>query len=160
MQSELGRGTTFEVYLPCVTAPDADCRADGTQAATCDAQGSLSRLGGRTILVVEDESAVRKLTTRILRDEGCTVLAVPNGPRAIGLAQDEFLSIDLLLTYVVLPGGIQGDEVARRVVELRPRLPWCICLGTPAKATWVHAASTKASTTSRSPLQPRRSSPN
>ena len=69
---------------------------------------------GETILVVEDEEAVRRLTCRILTREGYTVLEAPDGPRAIDTWDEHAGEIDLLLTDVVMP-GMSGKDLAERL---------------------------------------------
>ena len=79
-----------------------------------------SRPGGvETVLVVEDEEAVRELTQRILVRHGYRVITARHGTEALAVAQTYEGAIDLLLTDVVLPQML-GQEVAARFVELRP----------------------------------------
>ncbi|MBA3259690.1 MAG: PAS domain S-box protein [Gemmatimonadales bacterium] len=108
--SELGRGTTFKIYLP---------RASG-QAAAPEAEASVTAPGGHeTILLVEDEPAVRALAQRVLAGRGYTLLTAADGPAALELARHHHGSIDLLLTDVVMP-GMSGRELAQRLLALRP----------------------------------------
>ncbi len=80
-----------------------------------------ARPGSETILLVEDEDVVRDLTRRVLERQGYTVLACPNGPAAVALAEAESRQIDLLLTDVVMP-GMRGYEVAKHVARSRPKI--------------------------------------
>jgi CheY-like chemotaxis protein len=108
--SEPGHGTTVTVLLP------------GTDEATVGPSGSdgTSRpRGGETILVVEDEDAIREVTRRILTRNGHTVLTAGGGAEAVALAGEHEDPIHLLLTDVVMP-QMQGKEVADRVTALRP----------------------------------------
>ena len=75
--------------------------------------------GVETILVVEDEQAVRELTQRILLRHGYRVITARNGVEALALAKSHPGSIDLLLTEVVMPQML-GHELAQRFMELRP----------------------------------------
>jgi CheY-like chemotaxis protein len=112
--SEPGLGTTITVLLPPtdeVTQPERDAPAEA------DLQGQ-----GQTILVVEDETALRQVTSRILRRGGYTVLAAPDGEAALQLASDYPGTIHLLLTDVVMPGML-GKELAQRLRVLRPTTP-------------------------------------
>jgi two-component system, cell cycle sensor histidine kinase and response regulator CckA len=106
IDSTPGEGTTIEVTLPATDAelPAPTGAADGSDAATL----------GETILVVEDEDAVRRLTCRILKREGYTVLEAPDGRHAIDTWDAHPGAIDLLLTDVVMP-GMSGKELAERL---------------------------------------------
>jgi CheY-like chemotaxis protein len=113
--SELGRGTTFKIYFPAVKerVEPRDVRAAAPEAAP---QG----LG--TILLVEDEEAVRKLAASVLRKSGYAVLEAPSGPDALEVASRHAGKIHLLVTDVVMP-RMSGRELAKRLVEARPGLP-------------------------------------
>ena len=106
IDSTPGVGTTIEVLLPATDAlpPRAAANRDGDGATA----------NGETILVVEDEAAVRKLTCRILKREGYRVLDAPDGPRALVTWDEHPGEIDLLLTDVVMP-GMSGKELAERL---------------------------------------------
>jgi CheY-like chemotaxis protein len=75
--------------------------------------------GGETVLVVEDEEAMREVTRRILTGKGHEVLVASSGPNALEIAANYEGTIDLLLTDLVMPQML-GKEVAERVVALRP----------------------------------------
>ncbi|MCE5250951.1 PAS domain S-box protein [bacterium] len=108
--SEVGLGSTFKVYLP---------RAEGVP----ENDGNLSDMhflpgGKETILIVEDESSVRKMVARILSDLGYTIIEASNGEEALDVAgQHSLEKINLLLTDVVMPqmGGIELSENIRRL---------------------------------------------
>jgi PAS domain S-box-containing protein len=103
--SELGYGTTIKVYLPCVESGEA-------KPARREAEGQLP-LGTETVLLVEDEAAVRMLNARVLRAQGYCVIEAANGLEALQLVQaDPATAIHLLLTDVVMPqmGGIALTE--------------------------------------------------
>ena len=108
--SEAGLGTTISVLLPA-TADATPLRGGPAEAR--------SRGGGDTILVVEDEDAMRELTRRILVRNGYTVLIAARGQEAIAISQDHPGAIDLLLTDVVMPQML-GQEVASSITMLRP----------------------------------------
>jgi CheY-like chemotaxis protein len=74
---------------------------------------------GKIILVVEDDERVRQLTLKRLKMLGYQVLEAENGPRAIGILGTE-PSVDLVLTDLIMPGGMSGREVATRAQELKP----------------------------------------
>jgi PAS domain S-box-containing protein len=106
IDSTPGAGTAIEVLLPATEAePSGESAPDGA------ADGSTH---GETILVVEDETAVRRLTSRILTREGYTVLEAEDGPRALDTWDAHPGEIDLLLTDVVMP-GMSGKELAERL---------------------------------------------
>ena len=106
IDSTPGGGTTIEVMLP---ATEAELPQQSEPAGPADA-ATL----GETILVVEDEAAVRRLTCRILKREGYTVLEAPDGRHAIDTWDAHPGEIDLLLTDVVMP-GMSGKELAERL---------------------------------------------
>jgi PAS domain S-box-containing protein len=108
--SEPGIGTTFRLFLPHMTQ-DVPTVADS--AATPLLHGR-----GESVLVVEDNGALRRVVTRQLAELGYRVLAAENA--AAGLKLLDRHSIDLLLTDVVMPGGINGRELARRARERWP----------------------------------------
>jgi nitrogen-specific signal transduction histidine kinase len=106
IDSTPGAGTTIEVLLPATDAQPTEAeRPDGADDASTQ---------GETILVVEDEPAVRRLTCRILTREGYKVLEAADGPRALDTWDAHPGEIDLLLTDVVMP-GMSGKELAERL---------------------------------------------
>ncbi|MDO9714270.1 CHASE3 domain-containing protein [Paracraurococcus lichenis] len=111
--SEPGEGTTVRLYLP---------RAFGVTSSALPRPGTPVELprGSATVLVVEDEPSVRDITAAILRDLGYCVLEAGSGPEALRVFGESGAKLDLLLADVVLPGGMKGHEVARRVTEVRP----------------------------------------
>jgi PAS domain S-box-containing protein len=112
--SEPGLGTTITVLLP---PTEEATQLEPNPPAEADLQGQ-----GQTILVVEDETALRQVTSRILRRGGYTVLAAPDGDAALQLTRDYPGTIHLLLTDVVMPGML-GKELAQRLRVLRPSTP-------------------------------------
>ena len=110
--SEVGVGTTFRIYLPRVEAGEVSQRkaSMGPRSGGCE-----------TILVVEDDAAVRKLAGRILEGAGYSVLEAESGLQAIAIAAAHEQPIHLLLTDVVMK-GLGGPEVAKRLQHLRPTL--------------------------------------
>jgi len=111
--SELGKGTTFKIYLPQV-------QAGANQTVTVDKPSALSGAGAtETILLVEDEEMVRKLTSDILRENGYQVLAASNGEEAIQICNEYEGEIDLMLTDVVMPAmnGKRLSEIVRPIQE-------------------------------------------
>ncbi|KAA5611523.1 response regulator [Rhodovastum atsumiense] len=113
--SQPGEGTTVRLYLP--RAPGAVLPAPQRGAACL----TLPR-GSGTILVVEDDAAVREVAVIILRELGYRVLEAGDGTEALRVFGQVGTRLDLVLVDVVLPGGMKGHEVARRLAEVRPEL--------------------------------------
>ena len=107
-QSQPGRGSTFNLYFPRVSAPAAE-----------RAYAEAAPGGGETILLVEDEEDLRKLALELLTQQGYTVLEAPDGLTALRLAEAYPGAIDLLVTDVVMP-GMDGRQLAGRLAALRP----------------------------------------
>jgi signal transduction histidine kinase len=112
--SEPGIGTSLTVLLP---AAQADPAAEPQTAPPSQADPAVA--DGATVLVVEDEEAMRAVTSRILRNSGYVVIATAGGSEAIAVAAEQGTRIDLLLSDVIMPGML-GREVADRIGELRP----------------------------------------
>jgi signal transduction histidine kinase/ActR/RegA family two-component response regulator len=109
VRSEPGRGSTFSIYFP---------RADGK--VEVQAPVPARRPGGsETVLVVEDDPAVREVVVQVLRTGGYHVLAAANAAEALDMAVTAPRTVDLVLTDLVLPGG-SGVDAARRVAERFP----------------------------------------
>ena len=111
VESELGRGTTFELYLPKI--------GDTTEKAPTPPTMTIG--GTETILVVEDDPQVRKVTLRCLLAGGYRVLVASSGREALELAAQEPGPLHLLVTDVVMP-GTNGREVADELRRRRPDL--------------------------------------
>jgi two-component system, cell cycle sensor histidine kinase and response regulator CckA len=114
IDSELGRGTTFTIYLPRTAAP-ASRRAGG------GADAAIAR-GSETILLVEDEEEVRRLTADVLESCGYTVLATGDPREALAIAAGRGEEIDLLVTDMVMP-TIRGSALAGQLRRAIPSLP-------------------------------------
>jgi PAS domain S-box-containing protein len=112
--SEVGAGTTMCIYLP---------RHMGTVAETQEAQPTYIEAGGHgeTVLVIDDEASVRSLIVDVLTDGGYHVMEAADGPSGLKVLQSE-LRIDLLITDVGLPGGMNGRQVADAARVHRPKL--------------------------------------
>jgi two-component system, cell cycle sensor histidine kinase and response regulator CckA len=108
--SELGLGTTFKIYLPRV-----DAKAEPLVRAAVEAMPR----GTETVYLVEDEEIVKNLAERVLRRQGYTVFAFPNGGEALMALQRTSEPVHLLVTDVVLP-GINGKALAEQARALRP----------------------------------------
>jgi two-component system cell cycle sensor histidine kinase/response regulator CckA len=110
VDSEVGRGTTFKIYLPQVDE----------EVGRIEASPRLSALlpGKETVLVVEDDNQVRSIAAMALEMSGYDVLTAANGGEALLLCETYNGKIDLLLTDVVMP-RMSGQELASRLLELR-----------------------------------------
>jgi PAS domain S-box-containing protein len=112
--SEIGEGTTVKIYLPRSVSQ--------TEKALTDESNQLSRwTGTETILLVEDDNALRQYAAGILQELGYHVLSASHGAGALEtLGRGEH--VDLLLTDVVMPGGLNGRQLADKAVAKRPGL--------------------------------------
>jgi CheY-like chemotaxis protein len=132
IDSELGRGTTVSVILPRYTG-EAEASDSG---AARTAEPGESR--GETVLVVDDEAAIRMLVTEMLDELGYTVIEAVDGAGALAVLQSG-APIDLLVTDVGLPGGLTGRQLADTARALRPALRVLFITGY-AEATVLHDA--------------------
>src|SRR2546426_3417024 len=112
--SEPAKGTTFKIYLPQVDA------AGETIAAPPPFVAASSEQNFETILLVEDEANLRQLGREYLENQGYTVFDAADGAEAIQISSAHPGPIHLLLTDVIMP-GMNGQELAHRIVSLRPR---------------------------------------
>lgn len=110
--SEPGLGTTVTVLLPAAARVDVDVDAAPAEPVRIDGQGE-------TLLVVEDEAALRDVAGRILSGAGYRVLSAEGGAAALALVARHDGEIDLLLSDVVMPGML-GKDLAERLVVVRP----------------------------------------
>nr|WP_319495482.1 PocR ligand-binding domain-containing protein [uncultured Desulfobacter sp.] len=111
--SELELGSTFKIYLPrYMAAPDPDRQAPPEQD---------NIKGDETILVVEDDPGVLKITLAILKSQGYSVLIAVNPNEAIAICNEYKKTIDLLLTDVVMP-DMSGPELVKTLIKKRPDL--------------------------------------
>ena len=113
VESAPGHGATFHVYVPLTHRP-----AEATAARSAETAVG----GAECVLVVEDERAVRDLAVRMLKQHGYRVLAAKSGVEALAVWQAHRAEIALLMTDVVMPGGLTGLELATRLSADRPDL--------------------------------------
>ena len=114
--SEVGRGTTFKIYLPRVASI-------GEPAAQVAAPVEYRKVepGTETILLVEDEANLRYLARQYLEKQGYKVIEAADGAVAMQIAVAHEAMIHLLLTDVIMP-GMNGRELAQRIAEIRPNV--------------------------------------
>ena len=117
--SELGRGTTFKIYLPRVAAT-GEVAAETALAAARELRTAVEP-GTETILLVEDESNLRYLARQFLEKQGYRVIEAADGAVAMQIAVAHPGVIHLLLTDVIMP-GMNGRELAQRISEIRPNI--------------------------------------
>jgi CheY-like chemotaxis protein len=113
VSSELGKGATFRIYLPRIENLEGSISPSGGQTP--------SLKGSETILLLEDEEAVRGLASAVLRAFGYEVIECETPENALLIAEQSNKTIHLLLTDVVLP-RIDGRQVAEKLTSLRPEM--------------------------------------
>ncbi len=111
--SELGRGTTFSIYLPEAEEPAAEPRVRRPQ--------TRPPAGSGTVLVVEDDDEVRQVTVRMLRDQGYKVIDTGKPENARSLALENRAGVDVLLVDIVMP-KTSGPQLAEELAEIVPGL--------------------------------------
>jgi CheY-like chemotaxis protein len=112
IRSDEGHGTTIKLYLP--RAPATANKASGAPTSTL--QG-----GNETILVVEDDALTRKFVVTQLESLGYNIVSAATGAEALALV-DRGVTFDLLFTDVIMPGGVNGRELAEEMAKRRPLL--------------------------------------
>jgi PAS domain S-box-containing protein len=114
VDTEPEQGSTFKVYLPQLL------QNLETLQAPKPAKGVVT--GSETILLVEDEDLVREMTRRVLRKYGYTVLEASDGQEALTLCEAYQEKINLLITDIVMPGGMNGHDLAEYLTTLHPEM--------------------------------------
>lgn len=127
VSSQTGRGTTFDIFLP-VSRDDAAAQAPGAPPA------EIPR-GTETILLVEDDPALRQLAQGALERYGYTVLSAENGPAALNVWKGAQDRVSLLFTDVIMPGEMTGFQLAERLQKEKPGLRTIFTSGYPADQT-------------------------
>jgi len=111
-QSEIGKGTTFQIYFPRVE--------DAVEPAHSSQASKTSLRGTETVLLVEDEESVRQLVRETLSARGYQVLEADEGEKALAVAATHNGPIHMLVTDVVMP-GMSGRELAKRLAQTHPQ---------------------------------------
>ncbi len=140
VESKLGEGTTFTIYLPASeNGPDPEKPQELPQ----EIPG-----GTETVLLVEDRAALRRAIATGLRKLGYTVLEAAHGAQALALWSERSIPVDLLLTDEVMP-GMPGSELARRLREFDPSLRVILVSGyvgpamSQSQSSWIDATMRK-----------------
>lgn len=125
LNSEVGQGTRFEIYFPNVDEDEV--------LAAPEAVAAKQNRGGATILVVEDEPAVRELTSAFLTSAGYKVVMAKDGLEAVGIAEKMGASIQGLVTDVIMP-HMRGPELAEQLLKFLPETPVVFMSGYPQQS--------------------------
>jgi two-component system cell cycle sensor histidine kinase/response regulator CckA len=128
--SELGMGTVFKIYLPCVTGKGSKVEIHGAKLEAAAA-------GSETILLVEDEDAVRRASAEFLTLHGYTVLEARDGLDALAVAKDYGSTIHLVVTDVVMP-NLSGGQLAKELKSRRPEAKVLFVSGYAGKIVMEH----------------------
>ncbi len=126
VESVLNQGTTFQIYFPASDAPIVEPEQFDTQFR--------ARGGTETVLVVEDERDLREIVTRTLNRHGYRVFQAVNGQDALKIWADYKNEIDLVFTDVIMPGGMNGRELAEKLWTEKPKLKVIFSTGYGADA--------------------------
>ena len=113
VESKPNQGTTFRIYFPA-----SEQAAEKSELVV----DTALRSGRETILVAEDEDILREMVVQVLKIQGYTVLQAASGRDALEVWERANRPVDLLLTDLVMPGGIMGSELAERLSSQSPRL--------------------------------------
>ena len=114
VDSAIGKGTTFRIFLPYVGSESAETERPTRQITV--------RGGSETILLVEDERPVRELVARVLQKYGYKILQAGSGLDAVGVWREYRSEINLLLTDLIMPGNMNGRELAEQLWKDQPEL--------------------------------------
>jgi PAS domain S-box-containing protein len=131
VSSDLGNGTTFDIYFPQAQVEDADEKP----VSEIRISPAPTARGTETVLLVEDQEGIRDLVREFLQKNGYSVLHAADGNEALEIADEYKHPIHLLLTDVVMP-NVGGRELARRLSEPRPQMKVLFMSGYPDHATW------------------------
>ena len=115
VESTLGHGSTFSLFLP------RHASANGYQASAPE-PAAKKRRGNETILIVEDDSTVRAVVVHVLKQNGYRIYEAVNGQTALELWEQCGPETDVLITDMVMPGGVSGHELAQQLLAKKPSL--------------------------------------
>ncbi len=128
--SEPGMGTIFKIYIPCVAGREISVKMENCKT-------ELIARGCETVLLVEDESAVRRATAEFLNQQGYFVLEAKDGVDALTVAKCHQKNIDLVVSDVVMP-NMSGGQLAKELAELRPHTKVLFVSGYAGKTVLDH----------------------
>lgn len=134
VQSQPGKGSSFSIYLP---------RAIDSAASQEQEPRKESLQGKGTILIVEDEEPVRKITSLMLEKIGYRVIAAETPEQAVGICGDQSIVLDCIITDIIMP-GMNGKEFQKRIAPLRPAVPCIFMSGYTADNIKTHLYSTES----------------
>ncbi len=118
VDSQRGKGTKIEVYLPAIPAPVWDGAGD---------QGTIP-LGKETILFVDDEETIVRLGKELLEQLGYTIEVQTNSLEALNVFRHDPQRFDLVITDQTMP-GLTGEALSRELLRIRPEIPIILCTG-------------------------------
>lgn len=118
VDSVVGQGTTFSIYLPRAVADD---KSESAATTPVMEEKETDLTGSARILLVEDEDAVRTFSMRALTNKGYEVLAAENGDAGLMVFREQTQAIDLLITDVMMP-GMDGPTLAKEILTAMPSL--------------------------------------
>jgi len=111
VNSKPGSGSTFRIYFPAI---------NGAAEKVTIVEDNVLKPGRETVLVAEDEDALREMVVQVLTVQGYTVLAANSGKKALEVWEQANRPVDLLLTDLVMPGGVMGAELAETLLKRCP----------------------------------------
>ncbi|MEM7601287.1 MAG: ATP-binding protein, partial [Verrucomicrobiota bacterium] len=120
ISSEIGEGTSVEILFPATEATTIEKELSKIPLQLEPAEEQS--IDGATVLLVEDESAVRKLVKKLLEMHGCTVIEAASGRKALELWPSINQDLSVVVSDVVMPEGVSGWDLARKIRERRPDL--------------------------------------
>ncbi|HZR17834.1 MAG TPA: response regulator [Verrucomicrobiae bacterium] len=115
VQTQVEQGTTFNIFLPV-----SECKPEAPAAPPV---ARNLKGGSETLLVAEDEDEVRDFAVQLLKSHGYNVVCAASGPEALQKWSERKNEIQLLLTDMVMPGGLTGRQLGERVLQEKPSLP-------------------------------------
>lgn len=115
VESEVGAGSTFSLYLPRYASGPAVTK-------TAPESKKTSRRGSETVLIVEDDATVRAVVVHVLKQNGYRIHEAINGKTALELWETCGAETDVLITDMVMPGGVSGHELAQQLLAKKPSL--------------------------------------
>ena len=117
--SKIGQGSTFQIFLPVTQTQTAEIKEESPIAPL---------FGTEKIMIVDDEKYIRNSTTGLLEDFGYTPISFSNGIKALEAFKKNPKGFDLIITDMTMP-GMTGNELAAKILNIRPELPIILCSG-------------------------------